>query len=47
MSFAERAPAFAVFARLVEKGQLPALCESHDGSCRVCWNGPADGSTEK
>ncbi len=39
LSFADREPAFAVFARLVETGHLPALCESHDGSCRVCWSG--------
>lgn len=47
LSFFSREPVFAVFARLVEMGQLPALCESRDGSCRVCWNGPADVSTEK
>ena len=46
LSFPGRDAAFAVFARLVETGHLPAMCESHDGTCRVCWSGPTDGSRE-
>lgn len=47
LRFPSREPAFAVFARLVETGRLPALCESHDGIFRVCWSGPADVLTEE